>query len=125
MNADEISYWANFVGLASASLAGVYASVRSIFFAVGWFYARQKKEDAWTAQDKRIGEVTDRFTGVLNELQSTISQATQEQERKSRERDLAIHRRLDEHITSDQTQFGTVLRSLGKIEGRLGIPQEE
>lgn len=121
MDAATLDIAIKVVGLTSAIIAGGYATVRTVLFGFVWWHRRQKKEDGWSAQDKRIGEVTDRFTGVLNELQNAITNATKEQERKARERDIAIHQRLDEHVGSDNKQFGQVLQQLGNIQGAVNV----
>lgn len=125
MGGSELDIAIKVVTLVFAICGGLYGFVRTAIFVYASFLrqrdARLKKENGWTAQDIRIAGLTDRFTGVLNELQGEMKLIS----KAAGERDKRIHERLDEHINSDNNQFGTVLRSLGKIEGRLGIPQEE
>lgn len=79
----------------------------------------EQAKQGWSKAEIRIGNLADRFTGVLNELQVNMTASDRRAEERARERDIAIHRRLDEHVNSDNVQFGEVLRSLGNIEGML------
>lgn len=96
---------ANVVAIIGGIAAGMSATLGGAMWIGGWIEKRQAEGKAWSAQDRRLGQLSDRTQSAISHI----------------ERDLSQHIRDDhERFLKVSDDFGEVKASLARIEGALG-----
>lgn len=107
---EDISVLAGLVGAAGA---GVVGALRAAAWVGAWLERRKEKERGWSAQETRIGALTDRTQAAISAIEREVDHIS---------RDLTQHMKDDsQRFLEISEQFGDVKSSLARIEGALGI----
>lgn len=104
----DLDVLAKIVAIVGAIVAGVYALFRGAILLGAWVSRRTQEGENWSAQERRIGALTDRVQGVITSLEQKIDAHAHDDSRRF-------------EVISDQ--LTDIKYSLGKIEGKLEIEE--